>query len=218
MENYSRSISEKNIWTFNWQKTHLAPLLKNFDTWYQIKEFWTKYRFLNAILERVIINTETKLLDVGYGLTSVLNLLHGRCICLDPLIYHYSKLINYPKSFYLIDGYGEFIPISNNSINLVFCSNCIDHVFSPKEVLQEIGRILKDGGYLILTCEIYEKDIGQRNIGHPHTFTAEKLRNLIEEWKIIGFWKSPWIGIYNFLIEQLETSQEEHIYLIQIKK
>jgi 2-polyprenyl-3-methyl-5-hydroxy-6-metoxy-1,4-benzoquinol methylase len=53
-----------------------------------------------------------------------------------------------------IDVYydGENIPFEDNRFDVVLCSEVIEHVKHPFNFLQEIHRVLKPGGTLILTC------------------------------------------------------------------
>lgn len=47
---------------------------------------------------------------------------------------------------------GKVIPLENQTIDNVFCAEVLEHVFNPNDVLQEINRILKPNGQLLLTC------------------------------------------------------------------
>lgn len=50
----------------------------------------------------------------------------------------------------LYDG-SEF-PYSNDTFDSVLCNQVLEHVFNPSEFLQEINRVLKTGGKLLLTA------------------------------------------------------------------
>lgn len=43
------------------------------------------------------------------------------------------------------------IPLKSNSIDLIFCGEVIEHVYSPDNLLIEIHRLLKPGGHVVLT-------------------------------------------------------------------
>jgi SAM-dependent methyltransferase len=59
-------------------------------------------------------------------------------------------------------GYGEIdyrcdatsIPLDNDSIDAVLCTEVIEHVPEPIRVIHEIGRILRPGGRLIITAPL----------------------------------------------------------------
>lgn len=47
------------------------------------------------------------------------------------------------------------LPFDNKSFDVVFCSNVLEHVFSPHLLLLEIWRVLKDDGLVILFVPRY---------------------------------------------------------------
>ena len=52
--------------------------------------------------------------------------------------------------FYKIED-GENLPLENNSIDFVFSSEVIEHIYDIENAFLEISRILKPGGKLLLT-------------------------------------------------------------------
>lgn len=52
--------------------------------------------------------------------------------------------------FYKIEDGGNS-PLENNSIDFVFSSEVIEHIYDTKNAFSEIARILKPGGQLLLT-------------------------------------------------------------------
>jgi SAM-dependent methyltransferase len=49
----------------------------------------------------------------------------------------------------LFDGIN--IPFPDNTYSSVICSEVLEHIFEPDVVLQQINRVMKPGGYIILT-------------------------------------------------------------------
>ena len=43
------------------------------------------------------------------------------------------------------------IPVPDNSFEAILCTEVLEHVINPKEAIAEFSRILKSGGYLIIT-------------------------------------------------------------------
>lgn len=54
---------------------------------------------------------------------------------------------NLPESI-IQDGVGEAIPFPDNSFDLIYSTNVIEHVKDPKKVFSESFRVLKPGGFL----------------------------------------------------------------------
>lgn len=56
-----------------------------------------------------------------------------------------------PKSGADIIADAQDIPLLNNSQDFILCTEMLEHVKSPEKVIQEIYRILKPGGTIVLT-------------------------------------------------------------------
>jgi SAM-dependent methyltransferase len=50
-----------------------------------------------------------------------------------------------------IEGVGS-LPFADNYFDMVFFGDIIEHLFDPESALQEVKRILKPGGRLIISC------------------------------------------------------------------
>src|SRR5205814_9711167 len=126
---------------------------------------------LDDIKDLAAIDDDSEILDVGCGLSSVLHFVPGRRTGADPLGDRYRSIYQYP--FEVVQAPGESLPFDDDRFDVVFSSNCLDHTSDPEQVLVEIRRVLRPGGHFALTAEIYPEDLGERNLGHPHTFTIE---------------------------------------------
>lgn len=62
-----------------------------------------------------------------------------------------SRAKKYLKEARVADLNKESVPYGNNFFNMVIISELLEHVFYPDKVLEETIRVLKKGGYLILT-------------------------------------------------------------------
>lgn len=114
-----------------------------------------------------------------------------RCIGLDV----YEKAVEYGKKRYkhlkLVHADAHKIPFSDNSFDVVTCTEVLEHVIGPEKVLREIKRVLKPGGIAII-----EMDTGNflfsfiwylwshlRNgvwkDAHIHAFSTQKLEEMI---------------------------------------
>lgn len=90
--------------------------------------------------------TQGKCLDVGAGRLAYKPLIEKRAnqyISLD--IERKSPALDYL-------GDAHHLPFKDNSFETVFCSQVLEHVVSPKQVLKEIYRVLKPDGQAIISA------------------------------------------------------------------
>lgn len=108
----------------------------------------------------------------------------------------YDKAIEYAKNKYLniefIVAPANKLPFKNNSFDLILFYETIEHVEEPQECLNEIKRVLKKEGTLILTMDsgsllfrlvwfVWEKTKGKIWQGaHLHPFHHTELEQLIQ--------------------------------------
>jgi ubiquinone/menaquinone biosynthesis C-methylase UbiE len=180
----------------------------------QTKEdaFWQRGGVLESQMNRVIgrykpvidnisgeIRPNSVILDVGCGPTCAIQLFGpGFKIFLDPLMNSYKKTykIRLPEGD-KISGTAERIPLKDNSIDVVFCVNALDHMISPEMALDEIRRILKKDGFFILGLFIHPgfTAIARRFIekylpflredAHPYSYTKKSIRELLKNFFFI---------------------------------
>lgn len=208
----SDGLNEKEIVELNFQKKFVL-LYKNPENKEKVREYWIKYRYLNE-LQELIDFKNSDILDVCCGIGTVLNIIDGKKkTAIDQLADEYKKIADY-QNINLIKSYAEKLPFLNNEFDVVFCSNALDHTEKPGVVLKEIFRVLKDRGKLILTCEIFDEGY-ERDIAHPHSFTATKLIYLLRDFKIIFLKTSPWIGMTNYILGNREYQNMEWVIVAQ---
>ena len=120
------------------------------NTWFKdIEEFWQKLG--------KIIKENKKILDVGCGsgfiaseMTKRYNLDRKNFYLIDIdnyLIFPENKGMN----FFSSDISFSKLPFANDSFDIVLSSQVIEHLENPFNYLREIERVLKPGGYFILS-------------------------------------------------------------------
>ena len=91
------------------------------------------------------------------------------------------------------------LPFENESFDLIWCSEVIEHLDSPKKSVDEFMRVLKKDGELIMTTPnsyamifrfaslfgLTPKKLQRKD--HKHFFNIRDMRNLVPNAKIFGF-------------------------------
>jgi ubiquinone/menaquinone biosynthesis C-methylase UbiE len=171
-----------------WAKEFTKPKVKS-----SVLSYWIKYRKFPHLKKLARINKNSRVLDVGCGISTTLHFIPGIKIGMDPLAEKYSKIYNYPKDIEVVKGYSENIPYDDETFDIVFCTNVLDHVTDPSKSMREMKRVLKRGGYIILTIEVFkEKKI--RDKAHPHSFTIKRAKELARGFSEIYVATLPYVG------------------------
>ena len=193
-----------------------AEWVKEFkDKKHVVLEYWERYRFLNEIKTIVDIHEDTKILDVGCGISTVLHFLNGKRYGIDPLAESYKSLYKFPEDIQIQKAEGENIPFADNYFDIVFCSNVIDHVSDPQKVIDNVFRVLNTDGYFVLTVELFNEHTS-RGPTHPHSLTKVNIVNLFgNKFKIVFERESPWIGMRNYLNKKKKYLNNELIIVLQ---
>lgn len=165
------------------------------DEWQEIKN---KYA---ALLENFSKGTHFshnwKVLDLGCGPTCISRLLPpADKIGIDPLADKFGIAGKVVGDVKVCLARGEDIPFKEKKFDLVICRNVLDHSQSPLTVIREVNRVLKNGGYFILSCYVHNSFIKTvkrfserlphfKNVAHPHTFTPFELEKLVSKLFVI---------------------------------
>ena len=198
---------------------------------------------------RININPEGTMLDLGCGEgRHIFGLMEKfpdlKCIGLDPHIESLDKAfeglkflesISNTKTNFL-SGSAYSLPFSDDSFDLVVCSEVLEHLHDYKDAIKEINRVLKPGGQFLasvpaefpekicwLLSEAYQNQPG----GHLRIFKKNELIKEIAEhnftfessqrfhsihsaywWLRCLFWKSK---ESNIIIKRYKKILERHI-------
>ena len=118
----------------------LNPSLRNSD--YLVLE--QRRKIIAHWLKRVPGN-DLRVLDVGGRLQPYRPLLNGR-------LKHYVAVDPDPTGLVDAIAVGEHLPFSSSTFDLVLCTQVLCYVEDPQRVIDEIRRVLRPGGTLLLTA------------------------------------------------------------------
>jgi len=173
--------------------------------WYQrgIKEnffqkLWHYWRFEN--LGKLIETSGGEILDIGCAdgtatkfilEQSKADLVVGVDVLQKSVDYAQKRFISKKLKFLMAEA--EKLPFEKNQFEAVFCLDSIEHFFEPEKVMEEIRRVLKKDGYLVILVHtnsllfriiwfFWENTRGWVWKGtHVRKFSPEQLRKLIKD-------------------------------------
>ena len=152
-----------------------------------------RLKFLESVVElavsKINIFSKKHILDVGCGTGDLLNILIQNEIGETHLGIDYAstaervvKSINENIDFLFGDLYELNLP---QKYDLVFCTEVIEHVATPRKFVEKILQTMDTGGHLIITVPDGRKDtwVGHRNFWSPESF-EEFIAEFNEEYEV----------------------------------
>jgi len=178
-------IGQRKYWEQGWKG--------DIDRQQRAKNHWS--RLVSILKEQISLKPNDKILDIGCGPCGMINCFDiGERYGLDPLIDYYLSNFDMPRETKWVRGIGESLPFKDEHFDVVIATDTLDHVEEPGKVLAEIKRVLKEGGFLFLTINIYtqciklikstHKTLGIGSPAELHTFTAKRIEQLLHR---LGF-------------------------------
>jgi SAM-dependent methyltransferase len=112
-------------------------------------------------------------LDVGGRIQPYRPLLEGR-------VRRYVAIDLLPTPLVNVQARGEQIPFRGGSFDLVICTQVLEYIPEPRVVIEEIRRVLKDGGWLVLSGP----SVSPRDADHEcWRFLPAGIRSLLSEFR-----------------------------------
>jgi ubiquinone/menaquinone biosynthesis C-methylase UbiE len=113
----------------------------------------------------------------------------------------------------LAQGIGENLPFKPHSFDKVMCKGALDHFFSPSKTMEEIARVLKPGGEMIISIANFES-LGFRLAKRLYPVTKFFAPSLKGERKT---WEPPPDHTYKFDYPSLTNLVEQHFKIRKAK-
>jgi 2-polyprenyl-3-methyl-5-hydroxy-6-metoxy-1,4-benzoquinol methylase len=124
-------------------------------------------------------------LDIGCGYGYGSHLLSEEAESVAGIDFH-PPAVAYAKEHYVGPNlsYQEHdannpLPFEDNSFDLVVSSEVIEHIQRQKELVEEIARVGRPGGHVIVKTPNIVNDPGGVNPHHDHIFSLDELRDLM---------------------------------------
>ncbi|MDD5195049.1 MAG: class I SAM-dependent methyltransferase [Candidatus Omnitrophica bacterium] len=147
-------------------------------------------------IQRQFNDNHFSVIDVGSGPTCLARFFEScHKTYVDPLMdfyqeYYREKLPQTPGSVF-IKSMAEKMPFAPQTFDAALCYNMLDHTFNPQEIINEISRILKPQGYLLLGIYTHgpilkfirsfgEKLVIFKEKPHPYSFTIANVIKMLK--------------------------------------
>ena len=168
--------------------------------------FWRREDVLDAQIARVVsrygstlrelgasLHNDARVLDFGCGPTCPGRYVQGRSVTfLDPLMWSYQQTYGpqLPERG-KVRAIAERIPVADETFDAAVTFNALDHMVDPGAVLEEVARVFKPGGALIIGIFLHAKPIATvrryvdfylpfvREDAHPYSYTRDDVAALI---------------------------------------
>jgi ubiquinone/menaquinone biosynthesis C-methylase UbiE len=139
------------------------------DMKYQL-EYWRKWikepkRFVIAehhwkmIAAQLGNNFGEWVLEIGCGPAGMIMFIDAKTrIGLDPLMLEYQKMFGIERfngNLHYYKGSGDDLAFVDNKFDTVFCFTVIEHLDNYEDVLDEMIRVVKPGGSIYLSTNVY---------------------------------------------------------------
>lgn len=105
--------------------------------------------FINENLKK-----QASVLEIGCGVSDIFYFLSPdiNYFGVDPSQFSIKELENLNLNLRLSVGYAENIPFENNKFDAVFSFQVLEHLFDPRQSLLEMIRVVRSGGYIIVSA------------------------------------------------------------------
>ncbi len=151
---------------------------------------------IGLLQQHLKIPSSPRVLQIGSGAQGFVHFCPGSRFLLDPLSIffkrNFSELIS-PESK-IVEAMGESLPFKNDSFDVIFYLQTIDHVDRPQATVREVLRIAKPGAAIMISGHVFSRFAALLHAAlgkivdpmHPHSLTSRRLKQLILQPSVDG--------------------------------
>jgi len=173
---FLRRISYKKWKSFFQRHEKEAWLKKSKNEGFPIEYHHISRDFFYDFLPSNFFTSKKTVVDLGCGPKGVIEYIDDNFkICIDSLALFYKEKFKLNEKSHFVAAVGEILPLKDESIDLVICTNTLDHMFYPHKAVQEIYRVLKKRGLFFVEVFLKEKD----RYNHPFDFSLVYFKSLM---------------------------------------
>lgn len=134
------------------------------------------------------------ILDIGCGTGRISRNFQGILIAFDINLWNLHRARYHAPHAYHFLGDAENLAIASDSVDFVLCTETLEHIPQANKLLEEVKRVLKPAGKLLLTVPTDSPIWKLRKhltYTHPHSepfhrnYSLKELRKLLNDFKIV---------------------------------
>lgn len=119
--------------------------------------FLAKFRFLELALQKIGLSKDKLILDVGCGTGAIIKKLNeagykAQGVDVSEEALKYCR----QKGLQVIQGGADRLPFADNYFDAVISLDMLEHLKDDRKAVEEISRVIKPGGYLIITVPAHQ--------------------------------------------------------------
>lgn len=176
-------MAKNDIWEKNLKAYEEIYINSKTKLAYEIRDKILIFNSLKRYLGRI---KGKRVLDIGFGTGDILLSLAkdgADCFGIEIVQSAIENLKNFSSfDFHLFKRKGDALPFKNDFFDIVICSHVLEHLKKDKKELEEIDRVLKTDGLVVLG--VPGEGIGHHFL-HYREYTVDSLQKIIDKWQII---------------------------------
>ena len=185
--------------------TNTKPSSATFEAFFEDSLYLLyKNHLYNFLVRRFMIRRQLKerrfkrILELGCGISPILEAGEG-IIQTDfshRALRHLNAQTRKGTTFRGINCDATRLPFTDEAFDGIICSEVIEHIEEDDKALEEMVRILRQGGELILTCPMHQSHFGfdDELVGHYRRYETDDLQSRLSRCGLKEVKTSPVLG------------------------